>query len=118
MKNYSLYKNRRTEKKMPYVPVRYRAIYEIKCILNGRTYIGQTGDLTTRWNQHICGGLAPLSFAHLTNPFFIRDVQAYGIENFTFRILKRCFSMTDAEREALEQELIKARQPFYNIEGK
>lgn len=99
-----------------YVYQRYACIYEIRCVFNNRTYIGQTQDLNLRWNQHISGCLAPINFGHLTNIRLAQDVKEHGIENFTFRILKKCFGLTNEEREALERKFIDELKPYYNID--
>jgi group I intron endonuclease len=96
----------------------YKCIYEIRCVLNGRRYIGSSVDLTKRWNEHIMGCLSSLVFGSLTNVRLQRDVKEFGIENFTFRILKKCFTLSYDEMLALELQMIKEQQPYYNIEGK
>lgn len=117
MKKFSIYKLRNRQEPVPFTQIRYRIIYEIKCTLNDRCYIGSSVDGTNRWNQHISGCLSPI-YKHLTNVLLAHDVKEFGIESFTFRIMKRCFAMTDEERISIELDLIKSRQPFYNIAGK
>lgn len=111
----SLVKNKKFDNE---VYIQYRVIYEIYCSVNGRKYIGSTVDFTRRLNEHITGCLSSLVFGSLTNVRLIRDVNEFGIEKFYFRIRVKCFTMTYEELHALEMDMIKREQPYYNIEGK
>lgn len=56
-------------------------IYEIKNLVNGKVYIGQSIDIEERFRSHKLRE----SNTHLKNAF-----KKYGLENFSFSILKEC----------------------------
>ena len=63
--------------------VRFISIYEIKSIQSGKIYIGSSKDTLLRWNSHIYDLLT----SKHCSPDLLREYKAYGISNFTFRIL-------------------------------
>lgn len=62
-------------------------IYKITNTTNGKVYIGQSVDITTRLKTHIKAGLGidASSTSRLYN-----EMQKYGVWNFTFELLEEC----------------------------
>jgi group I intron endonuclease len=85
------------------------AIYVITNILNGKQYVGITGDLKMRWYRH--------RKANGSSPALHAAIRSYGIENFVFTHLMDVFSIEYAQE--IEQELIASKgtkAPFgYNL---
>lgn len=63
-----------------------KAIYSITNLINGKIYIGQSGDLDTRWFQH----KNQLQQNKHTNKHLQSAWNKYKEENFNFNIIKKC----------------------------
>ena len=57
-------------------------IYEIQNNLNGKKYIGQSENCYGRWLKH------KSDYIIKDNPLY-EDMRKYGIENFSFRVIKK-----------------------------
>ena len=66
-------------------------IYQIKNLLTGEKYIGQSVNIERRFKQHKNG-------LDLKNPLY-SDFYIYGIDNFSFTILEECDEYLLNERE-------------------
>jgi group I intron endonuclease len=53
-------------------------IYQVKCVVNNKIYIGQSIDIIRRWNQHKYGK---------GNIILRNAIKKYGVENFEFTII-------------------------------
>lgn len=79
-------------------------IYRITNLLDSRSYIGQSVDITNRWGEHIKSSLGIGSIAHQKVHNAIAEK---GIENFTFEIIEEC---DKSELSAKEKLWIKTYQ--------
>lgn len=61
-------------------------IYKITNLVSGKHYIGQSIHIETRWKEHQRASTA----SKRAFPILYNDIQKYGVENFSFEILKRC----------------------------
>ena len=59
----------------------YGVIYRFKNKLNGKSYIGQTYDINTRYYSHIH------RYKYRDSKFY-RAIRKYGLDNFEFSILE------------------------------
>lgn len=82
-------------------PGAHIGIYKITEISTGKTYVGQSLDLTSRWKQHIKRGLGAET---PTRNKLYPAMQAAGPENFTFEVLEECKREDLDEREDFYQE--------------
>lgn len=72
-------------------------IYLITNKLNGKSYVGQSIDIKTRWSSHKSRSQ---SFTeHHDNMIIHAAMQKYGIENFSFEVLEECSPQQLDERE-------------------
>jgi group I intron endonuclease len=60
-------------------------IYKIENLVNGKVYIGKSKDIERRWKQHKKNMNKP----ERREPIYF-GLRKYGIENFSFEILKEC----------------------------
>lgn len=68
-------------------------IYQIRCILDDRVYIGKTNNIKKRWSGH-------LSLVKTGKGYWIHSaIRKYGLENFKLEILKE--NATDKDEELL-----------------
>lgn len=67
-------------------------IYKITNKINGKSYIGLSGDIYVRWSEHRC------HYKTIDNVLY-RAIRKYGIENFTFEILENCPKYELGEKE-------------------
>lgn len=72
-----------------------------KNILNGKVYIGETGNIKRRHKDHIKTAMAEGSFAKVKMQYIHKAIAKHGIDNFEFSILE---GFTTAE-EALKAEV-------------
>lgn len=70
-------------------------IYVIKCIANGKIYLGSSVDIARRWSSH----LSQLKNDKHPNKQMQEDFNKYGWDRFSFRIKTECL-----QRELYEQE--------------
>jgi group I intron endonuclease len=82
-------------------------IYEIRNLVNNKTYIGQGSNLRKRKNGHF----GELRRNEHDNKYLQRSYNMYGKENFVFNILLYC---EPEEMTYYEQLLVDIRQPEYN----
>ena len=79
-------------------------IYKITCLINGKSYIGQTvKDLKSRWNQHISqvryvGGNSNRKICR----YLHTAIKKYGIQNFKIEILEVCSSLEELNKKEIE----------------
>jgi len=79
-------------------------IYQIRCILDNRVYIGKTNNIKKRWSGH-------LSLVKTGKGYWIHSaIRKYGLENFKLEILKE--HATDEDEELL---IKKTRGKNFNI---
>lgn len=71
-------------------------IYKITHISTGKSYIGQSVDVATRWKQHIKRGLGA---DPITRNKLYPAMNELGPENFTFALLEECPKEQLSERE-------------------
>lgn len=88
---------------------RTSGIYKIENKLNQKVYIGQSKDIRRRFYYHVNGTGC--------NPHLYRSFQKYGLENFTFEILKETYDLDYWEKLLIA--IYKANDPQYgyNIES-
>ena len=88
---------------------RTSGIYKIENKLNQKVYIGQSKDIRRRFYYHANGTGC--------NPHLYRSFQKYGLENFTFEILKETYDLDYWEKLLIA--IYKANDPQYgyNIES-
>lgn len=72
-------------------------IYKITNSLNGKSYIGQSVDIKTRWSSHKSRSLATTE--HHDNMPIHSAMAKYGIDNFTFEVLEECLPSELDEKE-------------------
>ena len=72
-------------------------IYKITDSISGRSYIGQSSDIRTRWANHLKTALGVGGGAARTR--FHDALDEIGIENFTFEVLENCSKDKLNERE-------------------
>ena len=63
-----------------------KGIYKFTNKINGKSYIGQSQDLETRYKTHLRN--FNKESASMYNGLFYRAIRKYGIENFNYEILK------------------------------
>lgn len=82
-------------------------IYKIENLINGKVYIGQSVHIERRWQEHCMDSAQSVISS---------AIKKYGIENFSFEVLKEC---TVEELDELEKAYIKeygSLVPFgYNV---
>jgi group I intron endonuclease len=79
-------------------------IYIIRNKKNGHCYVGQSYHIEARWKEHMRNNGSSLP---LQNAF-----RKYGINNFSFEILKEC---SENKLDILEQKFLDTLHPEYNI---
>ena len=84
-------------------------IYKIENLINGKVYIGQSVHIERRWQEHCMDSAQSIISS---------AIRKYGVENFSFEVLKEC---TVEELDELEKAYIKeygSLVPFgYNIDS-
>ena len=63
-------------------------IYKITNKINGKCYIGQSDNITARWQKHRKTPFNPNSRCY--NYPLYRAIRKYGLENFTFEVVEEC----------------------------
>jgi group I intron endonuclease len=85
---------------------RIQGIYQIRNIINGNSYIGQSVDIKYRWYTH-------KSFPKKSYEYPIyRAFRKYGIKNFEFKILEYVDNIDDLTNR--EQYWYDKLEPIYN----
>lgn len=87
-------------------------IYKITNILNGKCYIGQSVDISSRFKQHIKRALGA---EPITKNKLYPIMNQVGPENFTFEIIEECSKEKLDEREKYWQEYFQANTFGYSI---
>lgn len=81
-------------------------VYKITNTATGDFYIGSSIDIKRRWQHHKC----PSIWNSKTNQMY-KDMQTYGVDNFTFTIIV----LVEPEHlKQVEQEAIEMFNPTYN----
>lgn len=83
-------------------------VYQIRNLVNGTVYIGQSINIEKRFSQH----LSSLRSGKTNNKYFQRAYDKYGEENFVFEILKLC---EQGELVKYENYFINNSKSVYNI---
>lgn len=82
-------------------------VYEIKCVKNGKRYVGVSKDIKRRWREHRW-----LLYRGEHHSYDMQcDYNKFGENCFEFNVLKSC---DYPEAKAFEEELIQSTQPDYN----
>ena len=69
-------------------------IYKIENLKNGKVYIGQSKDILNRFKQHIKNSKCGNDY----KSYFYNSMKKYGVENFSFEILKETYDLDYWER--------------------
>lgn len=79
-------------------------IYKITNLINQKCYIGQSTNISKRWNAHRSAAQNPNNRAHYSSHLY-RAMRKYGIENFQFEILEECSVslLNQKEREYIQK---------------
>ena len=67
-------------------------IYKITNLINGKSYIGLSRDIPTRWNEH-------KSHYKKGDTILYKAMLKYGVDNFSFEIIDFCSSELLSEKE-------------------
>lgn len=87
-------------------------IYEIRCLVNDKRYIGRTGQPISRVERHEC--LLRNGTHH--NKSLQRDYDKYGDENFVFEIIEEgSYEIWDAEKWWMYYFKTYSRKHGYNV---
>ena len=84
-------------------------IYKITNKINGHSYIGQSVNISKRWQNHIISSSNKNDKGY-EYPLY-RAIRKYGISNFSFEVLEECSQNLLNERE---KYWIKKLSPVYN----
>lgn len=79
-------------------------IYKITNLINQKSYIGQSIDIKRRWKDH-------RKAIQTGENYLYRAIRKYGIENFSFEVIKEC---TPDELDDLERYYINLYDTYYN----
>lgn len=85
-------------------------IYKITNIINGKSYIGLSGDIFLRWNEHRC-------HYKTIDSVLYRAMRKYGIENFTFEIIEKCPKQELSKKEKFYIEKYRTYIGFKDCKG-
>lgn len=89
-------------------------IYKIENLINGRIYIGQSKNIKRRWRDHKFYIKSEEYKERKKKPPLYLDMELYGLENFSFSILKQC-RIQDLNK--LEKEYIKLYNSYIKWDG-
>ena len=90
-------------------------IYKITNLVNGKIYIGQTKDLSSRWSDH---KYKAKKIGSSSRQLVTRAIAKYGSSNFIFEPIATCLtqdSSNDAERQIISQNDATNSNIGYNI---
>jgi group I intron endonuclease len=88
-------------------------VYKITNICNGKTYIGITKDIKSRFKYHTTRYLNKRCREY--NKLLYKSFRKYGINNFKFEILYK--DITEKEAISIESELIKSTKSLSHENG-
>lgn len=71
-------------------------IYKITNKINGKIYIGQSVNITKRWNTHKRRAFIP---SKEYDKYLYRAFRKYGLENFSFEVEEECLKEELSEKE-------------------
>lgn len=86
-----------------------KGIYQIRCKINARCYIGRANDINKRWSQH----KNKLNNGKHVNQKLQKDWSKYSETNFEFTIIHR-WKVGEVLEES-EDMWIAQLEPYYNI---
>ena len=86
-------------------------IYKITNLANEKVYIGQSVDVSKRWKSHAKCGLG--IDTPVGNKLY-KEMQSYGIWNFSWELLEKCSKDDLNEKERFYIELYKSKEYGYN----
>lgn len=92
-------------------PGTHTGIYKITNLLNGKTYIGQSADISERFKQHIKCGLG----IDAPNNKLYTAMQHDKVYNFTFELLEECSRVQLNELETYWIDYYKSQDYGYNM---
>ena len=87
-------------------------VYMIKCLINGKKYVGQSIKPITRRDKHFTIHNIKCSKRTNTNTILQADIKLYGKDKFVFGIVEYCEPEQLLERETYYINLYK---PEYNL---
>ena len=87
-------------------------IYKITNLINGKSYIGQSKNITTRWRRHRTSAYNKNDCSY-EYPLY-RAIRKYGLENFSFEILEECLVKELDEKERFYIEKFNSFEEGYN----
>ena len=87
-------------------------IYKITNLINGKSYVGQSVDIETRFKRHKQTAFNPNSKSY--NYPLYRAIRKYGIENFSFDVVQECFESELNENEIFYIEQYNSYYKGYN----
>lgn len=88
-------------------------IYKITNQVNGKAYIGQSVDISSRWKQHAKKGLGIDS----SSTTLYNEMQEFGLYNFSWEILEICKSEELNEKEKYFIDLYSTDKTGLNSKG-
>lgn len=90
-------------------------IYKVTNLVNGKTYIGQSQHIETRWYSHKNDYNNPNSSGYTT--MFYNAMRKYGVDNFQFEIIEECELNQLNEREQYWIQYYNSYWGFPNSNG-
>lgn len=90
----------------------HTGIYKITNLKDGKCYVGQAADISSRFRQHIKRGLGAET---PTRNKLYPAMLAEGVENFSFEVIEECDRSLLNEREDFWQEYFGAKEFGYSI---
>lgn len=89
-------------------------IYKITNLINNKSYIGQSTDIITRWNNEKSRAFNPNSNSY--DSILSRAIRKYGLQNFSFEVLEECDIQVLDEKEQYYIYYFQTLAPLgYNI---
>lgn len=85
-------------------------IYKITNLINGKSYIGLSRNIPTRWNEH-------RSHYKKGNTVLYKAMLRYGIDNFSFEIIDFCLPESLSEKEKYYIKLYRTYVGFEDCNG-
>ena len=69
-------------------------IYKITNLITNDCYVGKSKHIEKRWKEHFCRG-----YGAIHSKQFQTDIEEYGINGFSFRVIEECEEHELQERE-------------------